>query len=72
MVAVGRRTVKVSVDRDLCEGHSLCVELAPTVFDIGDDDLAVWQEHPPESADDDVRAAVRACPRQAISMAEDD
>ncbi|MEE3849451.1 ferredoxin [Gordonia sp. LSe1-13] len=64
--------MRVDVDRQLCEGHAQCVLLAPEVFDVGDDDLAVWQENPPEAARESVRAAVSACPRQAISMVDNE
>ncbi|HEY9314759.1 ferredoxin [Williamsia sp.] len=60
--------MRVTVDEDRCEGHALCVESAPDVFDIGDDDLAIWDEHPPAGTEKSVRAAIAACPRQAISI----
>lgn len=31
---------KVWVDQDLCTGDGLCVELAPTVFEMREDNLA--------------------------------
>ncbi|MGV0815775.1 ferredoxin [Mycolicibacterium boenickei] len=61
----------VSVDAGLCEGHALCIQLAPEVFDLSDDDVASaaqaagrWDE----STWDAVKSAVDACPRQAISL----
>ncbi|WP_431233110.1 ferredoxin [Mycolicibacterium psychrotolerans] len=59
---------RVQVDRELCEGHALCVELAPDVFDVESDDLATCVETPPDGARARVEAAVAACPRQAISI----
>ncbi|WP_319457011.1 MULTISPECIES: ferredoxin [unclassified Mycobacterium] len=56
----------VRIDTSLCEGHGLCLELAPSVFDINDEDIAVCDPHPNGSLLLDVRAAVAACPRQAI------
>lgn len=58
----------VRVDRELCEGHALCVELAPTVFDVGPDDQAICTENPPDALRERVDAAVAACPRQAITV----
>lgn len=58
----------VEVDTSLCEGHGLCAMLAPEVFEVGDDDVAVWEPHPPEDARGIVEAAVSACPRQAITL----
>ena len=40
---------RVHVDRRLCEGHALCVESAPEVFDVGPDDLATAVEHPSDA-----------------------
>ncbi|MFW0796753.1 ferredoxin [Gordonia sp. CPCC 205515] len=62
--------LQVAVDTQLCEGHGLCALLAPDVFEVGDDDVAVWDDHPSEEKRDVVRAAVSACPRQAISYSQ--
>ena len=59
---------RVHVDRNLCEGHALCVELAPDVFDVGPDDQATCVDSPPDALRDQVDAAVAACPRQAITV----
>jgi ferredoxin len=61
----------VRVDPHLCEGHALCVEIAPTVFDLGDSDIASCARHPADDVWDKVLAAVDACPRGAISVIED-
>ncbi|WP_234711993.1 ferredoxin [Mycolicibacterium setense] len=61
----------VHVDADLCEGHALCIQLAPEVFDLSDDEVASaartggqWDQDTWEN----VKSAVDACPRQAISL----
>lgn len=59
---------RVQVDRDLCEGHALCVELAADVFDVEADDRASCVESPADEVRERVEAAVAACPRQAISI----
>lgn len=58
----------VRVDRTLCEGHALCVELAAEVFDVDSSDLAACVESPADELREQVEAAVAACPRQAISI----
>jgi len=58
----------VSVDATMCEAHALCVEIAPEIFDLPDDDVATCDPHPPESLLPKAHAAVAACPRQAISL----
>jgi ferredoxin len=48
------------------------MQVAPEIFEVRDDDkLHVLDESPPESARARVMQAVRVCPKQAISLAED-
>lgn len=63
--------LRVRVDARLCEAHALCVEIAPQVFDLGDD-VATCDEEPREALRHSVEAAVAACPRQAISVVAED
>jgi ferredoxin len=56
----------VRVDPGLCEGHALCIDLAPEVFDLSDDDVATCVPRPTDALWDKVKAAVDACPRGAI------
>ncbi len=58
----------VRVDPRLCEGHALCMDLAPEVFDLSDDDVATCDERPSDELWDSVIAAVNACPRGAIAV----
>ena len=61
--------MRVVVDFDLCESNALCVGLAPEVFEVRDDDLLyVLDENPPEASREQVEAAVRTCPKNAISI----
>jgi ferredoxin len=62
-----RKTVRV--DSRLCEGHALCVELAPEVFDLSDD-VATCNQAPSDTDIEDIDAAIAACPRQAINWVE--
>jgi ferredoxin len=62
---------RVRVDPRLCEGHALCIELAPEVFRLDADDVATCD---PQQADvlwEEVKAAVDACPRGAITIESD-
>ncbi len=70
-MTVGACTLRVRVDPQLCEGHALCIETAPEVFDLTDDDVATCVERPPRQYWDQVRAAVDACPRGAITITEE-
>ncbi len=63
---------RVVVDFDLCESNAICMQVAPEVFEVRDDDfLYILQEEPPEELRPRVEEAVRRCPKQAISIAED-
>jgi ferredoxin len=61
--------MRVVVDAQLCETNSICMGLAPEVFEVGEDDtVTVLLENPPESMRKDVENAVRLCPRHAIAL----
>ena len=63
------RSMKVRVDYDLCEGNAVCMKVCPEVFEVGDDDRArVIDKNPGEDLRAKVEAAVRRCPRQALSI----
>ena len=63
--------VKVVVDFDLCESNGICMDIAPEVFEVRDDDfLYVLVEEPDETLREKVETAVVRCPKQAISLAE--
>ncbi|WP_205472470.1 ferredoxin [Nocardioides sp. SYSU D00038] len=63
--------MKIKVDFDLCESNALCEAMAPDVFELDDDDYLVVKtdETTPEN-EAEVRRAVAACPRAAISLEE--
>ena len=64
--------MRVVVDFDRCESNAVCMGIAPEVFEVRDDDfLYVLQEQPPEELRPKIEEAVRLCPKQAISIAED-
>ena len=61
--------MRVKVDNDLCEGNALCMKVCPEVFEVRDDDRAhLLVERPGVELRAQVEAAVRRCPRQAISI----
>ncbi|WP_155542750.1 ferredoxin [Amycolatopsis camponoti] len=61
--------MKISVDRDRCEGHGLCTEQAPAIFEFDDDAELVHRFEgraiPPEQLAA-ARAAVTSCPVAAL------
>ena len=61
--------MKVQVDFDLCESNGLCEGFAPEVFELDDDDfLQLKTEETTPDNIDNVKRAVAACPRAAISL----
>lgn len=63
--------MKVVVDYDVCESNAVCMAIAPTVFEVRDDDfLYVLDENPGEELRDKLEEAVRRCPKQAISLVD--
>lgn len=63
--------MRVVVDFDLCESNAVCMDVAPEVFEVRDDDfLYVLDETPNESLRPKLEEAVRRCPKQAISLTE--
>jgi ferredoxin len=64
--------MRVTVDAVLCEANALCARIAPEVFSLDDDDLlniAADGKVPPERADQ-VKEAVRRCPKTALLLQE--
>ena len=65
--------MRIVVDFDLCESNALCVDAAPELFEVRDDDLLyVLDENPGEDLRPKVEQAVRVCPKQAITIVEPD
>jgi ferredoxin len=63
---------RVVVDFDLCESNARCMDVAPEVFEVRDDDfLYILDETPPEELRAAVEEAVKRCPKAAISIAEE-
>ncbi len=62
--------MRVTYDRDACEGHNRCYLLAPEVFDVDDEGYAILRiegEVPPE-LEDKARLAADNCPEYAITI----
>ena len=64
--------MRVDVDLDLCQGHAMCELEAPAVFSVPrKGKVSVTDSHPPEAQRAAVEAAVRYCPTQALTLADD-
>ena len=57
------------VDKDICQGHAVCVGLAPEVFELDDNGKSEVKD--PEGADEStIQQAIDGCPVDAISWKE--
>jgi len=58
---------KVRIDPDLCVGDAICTDIAPDVFEMGDDGLAHVKAGMECTGDrEDVQEAAEQCPGGAI------
>ena len=60
--------MKVRVDPDRCQGHTLCAMIAPKVFQLDDIDghSSAAAEDVPDDQHEQVLQAAHTCPEQAI------
>lgn len=65
--------MKVSVDSERCQGHTLCAMIAPESFRLSDIDgsSSAVDEVVPADREDQVREAAQSCPEQAIMITDD-
>lgn len=64
--------MRIVLNKDLCQGHAQCQDVAPGIFRVDDDGLlTVLVESPPESDRALVEEAVRRCPADALRVIED-
>jgi len=67
------RSMKVRIDRDLCQGHAVCASEAPEVFAISPNDQRVMLKvaKPGPELHAKVRAAAGFCPNSVIKIEEE-
>jgi ferredoxin len=64
--------VKIHADRDVCIQAGNCVMVADNLFDQDDDGIVVvLVDDVPDDQQDKAREAVKLCPSQALTIAED-
>jgi ferredoxin len=64
--------MRVRVDSNKCQGHTLCNRVAPELFRLREEDghSEAIGEAVPQGMEEKARKAVRGCPEQAISIEE--
>ena len=61
--------MRVRVDIDLCQGHGVCVNEAPEVFQLeGDGPVSILLDEAPELLRAKLADALRYCPTGAIAV----
>ena len=61
--------MRVIVDYVLCESNAICMQIAPDIFEVRDDDfLYVLEEQPADDRRAALEEAVQRCPKQAIAV----
>ncbi|MGB9306080.1 MAG: ferredoxin [Mycobacterium sp.] len=65
--------MKVWVDPERCQGHTLCSMIAPDSFQLSDIDgsSSAISELVPADQQDRVREAAQSCPEQAILVTDE-
>ncbi len=65
--------MKVWVDPERCQGHTLCAMIAPDSFQLNDIDgsSSAIDEVVPTDKEDQVREAAHSCPEQAIVITDE-
>jgi sterol 14-demethylase len=69
-VDVPSGTFRVCVDLDLCQGHAVCADEAPEIFEIdrAENKVVLRTRNPNRSHRERVETAVRHCPSRALSI----
>jgi sterol 14-demethylase len=65
------KRLQILIDRDLCQGHAVCVGEAPEVFRLGaDGKVEAITDEPAPALHAKVRAAEKYCPTRSIRLKE--
>jgi len=65
--------MRIRVDGEICQGHTLCAMSAPDLFVLSEEDghASAITEEVPAGAEERALEAVRSCPEQAILVLSD-
>ena len=66
--------MRIIADRDRCEGHGVCVNQAPGLLDLDDDDMVVVLEAGARLTEEGLpkaRVAAESCPVAALVVGAD-
>lgn len=61
--------MRVVADREKCEGHGLCADVAPEVYELDDDAVVVvLHEEVPPALERKAEGGARVCPVAALRV----
>jgi ferredoxin len=61
--------MRVDVNWDRCEGHGMCADVAPELFELDDEgELHVLREDVPDELRRKAESAMRLCPVAALRL----
>jgi ferredoxin len=60
--------MRVTIDKDLCTGDQICVDLCPEVFEMDGDTAKVIVDEVPAEFEDVCKEATESCPAECIKM----
>ncbi|PSQ82246.1 MAG: ferredoxin [Bacteroidetes bacterium QS_1_63_11] len=67
---IGNRTVRI--DRTLCIGSGNCVNIAPEIYVIREDNIVDFKEDPPDIEQGRLEEAASLCPVDALIVEDED
>jgi ferredoxin len=59
---------RVVIDRNLCVGFGDCVQEGPQVFELDEENVAIFVDTPRPASSQQLFLACRACPVDALSV----
>ena len=60
--------VTVRIDRLLCVGFETCIEVAPDLFELDDEGIAVFRAETNGTAHEEVLGSCKSCPVDALEV----
>lgn len=64
--------MKIEIDRTMCIGSGNCVNLAPEVFELDEENLVDFMDDPQDIDQDRLIEACSLCPVDALGVVDED
>jgi len=63
--------LRIRIDRERCVGSTMCLSIAPAVFDLDDEGKSTVKD-PQGASEEELREAAESCPSQAIVLEDEE